>query len=220
MSPVKRATRQFFFFFLMVLYLSILTSDNHHIVALCFAAYGIGSIPFGYLLTRLSGQDVRKIGSGNIGATNVLRTGDKKSAALTLLLDAFKGWLSVTWLAPVGTEVELTYVIGLFTVIGHLYPLWLDFRGGKGVATGFGILLALNWPIALAGAAVWFTMAFWLRISSLAALVAYASVPVLSLVFVNQEMAWFSLALAALIFICHKNNIQRLLVGKEPKIGH
>jgi acyl phosphate:glycerol-3-phosphate acyltransferase len=219
MSPVKRATKQFFFLFLMVLFISVITTDNHQVVSLCFAAYGLGSIPFGYILSRIVGKDLSKIGSGNIGATNVLRTGKKGLAALTLLLDALKGWLAVFWLGSFSGPEYLPYIIALSALIGHLYPFWLDFKGGKGVATGAGVLLALSWPLGLASVLLWLLFAFWFRFSSLAALLSVASIPVLSLMFVNKEMALFSFIMGCLIFIRHKDNIQRLILGMEPKIG-
>lgn len=219
MPHVKNATRLFFFLFLLVLIVSVITSDNHHLVTLCFAAYGLGSIPFGYILARLSGHDLSKIGSGSIGATNVLRTGNKGLAIATLLLDAFKGWLAVFWLSTHGDSASATYVIALAAILGHLYPVWLDFKGGKGVATGFGVLIALNAPLALMGAALWLITVYWFRISSLAALVTFASLPLISLIFIDKETALFSLVLSALVFFSHADNIYRLIAGKEPKIG-
>lgn len=219
MNHVKRATRLFFFLLLAVLYLSILRADNHHLVTLCMAAYGLGSIPFGYLLARYNNHDLSKIGSGSIGATNVLRTGHKSLAALTLLLDSFKGWLAVMWLGSYAGPEYLPYAIALSATFGHLFPIWLDFKGGKGVATGFGVLLAIQWPLALTGLAIWLSCAFLLRISSLAALVAYGALPFLALVFIDLKLALFSLILALLVAASHKDNISRLLKGTEPKIG-
>lgn len=219
MNHIKRATRLFLFMFFVVLYVSILRADNHHVVTLCLAAYGLGSIPFGYLLARYYNYDLSRIGSGSIGATNVLRTGRKSLAALTLLLDAFKGWLAVFWLGSYGDVEFMTYIIALSAIVGHLAPLWLDFKGGKGVATGFGVMLALHWPLALTGLVIWISCALLLRLSSLAALVTYASLPPLALVFINSQMALFCLILATLVFLTHMDNIQRLINGKEPRIG-
>jgi glycerol-3-phosphate acyltransferase PlsY len=216
MPHVKNATRIFFFLFLVVISFSILTAENHHLVTLCFAAYGLGSIPFGYILARYNNHDLKKIGSGSIGATNVLRTGDKGLAALTLLLDVFKGWFAVLWLGSYG---DPTYIIALTVVVGHLYPVWLDFKGGKGVATGLGVLLALSWPLALISIFVWLLSTYWFRISSLSALVAWALAPVISIIFINQQIALLTLMLCVLIFIRHMDNIQRLIRGTEPRIG-
>ncbi len=219
MYHVKRATRLFFFLLLAVVFLSIIRGDNHHVVTLCLAAYGLGSIPFGYLLARYNNHDLTKIGSGSTGATNVLRTGKKSLAAVTLILDMFKGWLAVYWLGSHGGPEYLPYMVALAVIIGHLFPIWLDFKGGKGVATGLGVLLALQWPLALTGLVIWLGCAFWLRISSLAALVSYCVLPLLALIFIDAKIAIFSLILAILIVSSHKANIARLLNGKEPRIG-
>ncbi len=219
MQHVNRATKIFFFLFLVVLNISILTSDNHHLVPLCFAAYGLGSIPFGYILSKYAGHDLKQIGSGSIGATNVLRTGNKKLAALTLILDAFKGWLAVIWLGAYGNLEAMPYIIASAVIIGHLYPVWLSFKGGKGVATGLGVLFALHWPLALITLGLWLLFAYWFRISSLAALLTVTALPFISLVFINYQMAIFCLVLVLLIFSQHIENINRLISGKEPKIG-
>jgi glycerol-3-phosphate acyltransferase PlsY len=219
MFHVKNATRIFFFFFLVVLYTTILTSENNHFITLCFAAYGLGSIPFGYILARFFNHDLSKIGSGNIGATNVLRTGNKGLAALTLILDAAKGWLAVLWLGSYEGIEYLPYIVALIAILGHLYPIWLDFKGGKGVATGLGVLFALQWPLALTAAGLWVLFAFLLRISSLAALLTVAILPIIAFIFTNEPTALFCLIMGTLIFISHKSNIYRLIGGKESRIG-
>ena len=182
--------------------------------------YLLGSIPFGLVICRLAGLgDIRDIGSGNIGATNVLRTGRKGLALATFLGDALKGTVAI--LAArffVGETAAMVAAVGAF--LGHLFPVWLGFKGGKGVATYIGILLGLSWPAALAFGAVWLAMAFTFRISSLSALTASAVVPIglwLSGM-VSSLMALVLLALAALVWVRHKDNITRLLAGTEPKI--
>jgi glycerol-3-phosphate acyltransferase PlsY len=183
-------------------------------------SYLLGSIPFGLLLTRAAGLgDIRAIGSGNIGATNVLRTGRKGLAAATLLLDALKGALAV--LIGVGIDGPVGALIcGLAAIVGHLYPVWLGFRGGKGVATGFGVLIAAN-PIAgLAAGAVWIAMAKLFKFSSLSALTSYAAAPVLmAIVTRNAALTALAVAVAVLVWLRHIGNIQRLLAGTEPRIG-
>ena len=145
----------------------------------CFLGYVLGSIPFGLLLTRIAGLgDIRGIGSGNIGATNVLRTGRKGLAAATLVLDGLKGAAAV-WLAfALVADQEVSLLAGLAAVLGHLFPVWLKFKGGKGVATGLGVLIAASWPVGLVACAVWLIIAFVARLSSLAALAAFAVAPV------------------------------------------
>ncbi|MDD2876292.1 MAG: glycerol-3-phosphate 1-O-acyltransferase PlsY [Acidiphilium sp.] len=179
--------------------------------------YLLGSIPFGLILTRAAGLgDVRKIGSGNIGATNVLRTGRKGLAALTLLLDALKGVVAVLLMHNEGRW--LVVIAGLFAVIGHLYPVWLGFRGGKGVAVGLGVLLAQAFPVGLIACLVWLGMAFWRKYSSLAALTAFASAPVVALLFGDGRVALGAVPIAALVFHKHRPNIERLRAGTEPRI--
>ncbi len=180
--------------------------------------YLLGSIPFGLILTRLSGLgDVRRIGSGNIGATNVLRTGRKDLAAVTLVLDAGKGaaaaWIMALWNADAGL------IAGLFAVIGHNFPVWLKFRGGKGVATTLGVLAALAWPVGLVACAIWLATALVLRYSSLAALAALAASPFLMLALADEKRTVIAALLAVLAFIRHHQNIRRLLRGEEPRIG-
>ena len=181
--------------------------------------YLLGSIPFGLFFAFASGAgDVRSIGSGNIGATNVLRTGKKWAAAATLICDGLKGaaavWIAQTYLPP-GGEI----IAGLAAILGHVFPIWLRFRGGKGVATFLGVAIALYWPAGLAVAATWLGAALIWRISSLSALVAIALAPVYFLVFGHGEYAPLAVALAVLIFFMHRENIRRLLRGEEPRIG-
>ena len=181
--------------------------------------YLLGSIPFGLLLTRAAGAgDIRAIGSGNIGATNVLRTGKRGLAAATLLLDGAKGAVAVllgVWLA--GQSAGLW--AGLGAVLGHLFPPWLGFRGGKGVATGLGVLLGAYWPVGVIACLVWLLAAKLVRISSAGALAAFAAAPIAAWSLGQRPLALLALALAALVFIRHHANIRRLLAGTEPRIG-
>lgn len=181
--------------------------------------YLFGSIPFGLLLTRAAGLgDIRRIGSGNIGATNVLRTGNKALAAATLLLDALKGAAPVLIAtALAGREAGLWGGFG--AVLGHSFPVWLGFKGGKSVATGYGVLIAASWPACLAAGAVWLIAAAILRISSLAALLSFALAPVLCWLIAGPDVAVLALAIAVVIFARHHANIRRLLAGTEPRIG-
>lgn len=190
------------------------------LAAAAIAGYLLGSIPFGLVLTRLAGLgDIRQIGSGNIGATNVLRTGRKGLALATLLLDGGKGAIAVglAWLALGAGDAPL--VAGFAAVLGHNFPVWLGFKGGKGVATTFGTLIAAAWPVGVAACVTWLVVAFVFRISSLSALVALAAAPVFAWFLVGPQTALMALGLAVLGFIRHKANIQRLLKGEEPKIG-
>ena len=185
----------------------------------CLGAYLLGSIPFGVLITRALGLgDLRAIGSGNIGATNVLRTGNRGAAAATLILDAAKGAVAVL-LARAFAGETAAMLAGLAAFLGHLFPVWLGFRGGKGVATFLGITLALSWPAGLAACATWLATALLFRYSSLAALVAAAATPAWLAVLGRRDAIWLGLALAALVFVRHHANIRRLLAGTEPKIG-
>ncbi len=181
--------------------------------------YLLGTIPFGLFFTWVSGAgDVRKIGSGNIGATNVLRTGNKWAAAATLLCDGLKGAVAVMaarHMLPAGAEI----FAALGAVLGHLFPVWLKFKGGKGVATFLGIAIALYWPVGLLVAAIWLGAAFLWRISSLAALVAIGLSPALFLIWGHHGYAALALLLSALITWMHRDNIRRLLSGEEPRIG-
>ncbi|MCA3446860.1 MAG: glycerol-3-phosphate 1-O-acyltransferase PlsY [Rhodobacter sp.] len=183
------------------------------------AAYLLGSVPFGLVITRALGLgDLRRIGSGNIGATNVLRTGNRAAAAATLVLDAAKGAVAVllarAWVGP-----DAAQVAALFAFLGHLYPVWLGFRGGKGVATFLGTLLALAWPVGLAACATWAVTFAAGRISSLAALVAAGTAPVWVLALGRGQMLALVIILAALVFLRHAANIARLRAGTEPRIG-
>jgi glycerol-3-phosphate acyltransferase PlsY len=186
---------------------------------LAFAiGYLLGSIPFGLILARAAGLgDLREIGSGNIGATNVLRTGSKGLAALTLILDMLKGTAAVLIGARFGQDAALLGGLGAF--LGHLFPIWLGFRGGKGVATYLGVLFGLFWPAALFFCTVWLAVAVITRYSSLSALTASAAVP-LFLVFMGEpRIAALSLLVTLLLYWRHADNIGRLLRGEEERIG-
>jgi acyl phosphate:glycerol-3-phosphate acyltransferase len=187
------------------------------VLALVFG-YLLGSIPFGLLITRAAGLgDVRNIGSGNIGATNVLRTGNKGLAAATLLLDALKGTAAVLIAGYFAPELGLWAGFGAF--FGHLFPVWLGFKGGKGVATYLGVLIALAWQVALIFAVVWLAMAFLFRYSSLAALTAAIVVPIALYVLSTPEIAGLFALMSLIVIIKHRANITRLLAGTENKIG-
>jgi glycerol-3-phosphate acyltransferase PlsY len=179
----------------------------------------LGSIPFGIVITRALGLgDLRKIGSGNIGATNVLRTGNKGAALATLLLDAGKGGIAVL-VARALVGPDAAQLAALASFLGHLFPVWLGFKGGKGVATFLGTLLALAWPVGLAACATWAATAAVSRISSLSALVASASAVVWAWVFGYPQMVALILILATLVIVRHHANINRILTGTEPRIG-
>ena len=189
---------------------------------LCFLlGYALGSVPFGLLLTRAAGLgDVREIGSGNIGATNVLRTGRKGLAAATLLLDAAKGAGAVLlagWLWPDQPQFPGIAAIGVF--LGHLFPIWLRFRGGKGLATGLGIVAALHWPSALALGTVWLLMLIVTRYSSVSGMTAAVAAPVAAAIFGRFDLALLFLGFALLVLWKHRANISRLIAGTEPKVG-
>ncbi len=190
-----------------------------YLLAAFLGGYFLGSIPFGLLLARLAGLgDIRNIGSGSIGATNVLRTGRKGLAAATLLLDGGKGAGAVLLAGLWGPDPQLMAALG--AVLGHIFPLWLRFRGGKGVATVLGVLLAFAWPAGLAACATWILIAGLLRYSSLAALVALAAAPLYVWLFTRDlQLLELSAVLAALVWIRHRVNIVRLLKGEEPRIG-
>jgi glycerol-3-phosphate acyltransferase PlsY len=187
--------------------------------------YLLGSIPFGYLLTKAAGLgDVRAIGSGNIGATNVLRTGHKGLAAATLLLDALKGTVAVVVARSIGgtyagLATDAALLAGLGAFLGHVFPVWLNFRGGKGVATYIGILFGLNWIAGVAFCAVWLLVALLTRYSSLSALVAALVLPVGLLSMGDTPAAVLCVLLTALLIYKHSANIRRLAAGEEPKIG-
>lgn len=187
-------------------------------VAMLALGYVLGSIPFGLILTRAAGLgDIRTIGSGNIGATNVLRTGNRWIAAATLLGDALKGTAAVLIADHWGSEAAL--IAGLGAFLGHIFPVWLGFRGGKGVATFLGILIAASWPIAIIFAAVWLAVAAVSRYSSLAALIASLATPLIMLALGDYPRAILFALLTVLIWYKHSANIARLLSGKESRIG-
>lgn len=184
--------------------------------------YAFGSIPFGLLLTRAAGLgDVRSIGSGNIGATNVLRTGNRKLAAATLLFDLLKGTaavLAVRMLMPQVPEADA--LAGVAAFLGHLFPVWLGFKGGKGVATYIGVLLGLFWPAVLIFAGIWIAVAYFSRYSSLAALVATVAVPLALWGLGESLLAAIFAGLTVIVWLKHRANIRRLLAGTEGRIGH
>jgi glycerol-3-phosphate acyltransferase PlsY len=189
-----------------------------YLLAVLIAGYLLGSIPFGLVLTRLAGLgDIRRIGSGNIGATNVLRTGNKALAAATLLLDGGKGGAAVL-IAQHLYGPDAAVIAGAGAFLGHLFPVWLKFRGGKGVATTIGIFLAIAWPVGVIVCVVWLLVALLLRYSSLAALVAVAAAPVATWFLANHQTAGLALFLAVVIWLRHHENIGRLLRGEESRI--
>lgn len=195
-----------------------LQADGAGLILALVLGYLSGSIPFGLILTRMAGLgDVRAIGSGNIGATNVLRTGNRKLAALTLLADALKGTIPVLVASRWGQEFGLVAGFGAF--LGHLYPVWLKFKGGKGVATYLGVLLGASWQGLLACALTWLSMAFLFRYSSLAALTAAVVVPVVLWLLGQTGPAVLFLVMSTIVYIKHRQNISRLLSGTESKIG-
>lgn len=187
-------------------------------LAILLAAYLLGSVPFGLILTRLAGAgDIRQIGSGNIGATNVLRTGKKWLALLTLLLDGCKGLAAV--LLTMLIAPDLAALAGLAALLGHIFPVWLRFRGGKGVATSLGIMFGVAWPVGIASCVIWLIVAAWSRYSSLAALAALGLAAPLAYAFGYHEVLWLTLAVTALVYIKHAQNIGRLLNRTESKIS-
>ena len=197
-----------------------LADTLRHLQLAAIGGYLLGSVPFGLVLTRLAGTgDIRRIGSGNIGATNVLRTGSKPLAALTLILDGGKGagaalLFTMAWGEPAGIHAAGA------AVIGHIFPVWLKFRGGKGVATALGALIGVDWIVGLAACATWLAVASVCRISSLAALVALGTAPLYGWLAVGRaEVAVLALVVAAFGWGAHHANIRRLLNGTEPRIG-
>ncbi len=190
-----------------------------YLLAALAGGYLLGSVPFGLVITRLAGLgDIRKIGSGNIGTTNVLRAGRKDLAAATLVLDAGKGAAAALIAANWGPDVALT--AGLGAMLGHLYPIWLRFKGGKGVATALGVLLALAWPVGVAACATWLLVALAFRYSSLSALLSLAAAPLYAWLFLGDlQMVQFATLVALLVWLKHHANIRRLLKGQESKIG-
>jgi acyl phosphate:glycerol-3-phosphate acyltransferase len=191
---------------------------NSNEILLLALGYLCGSIPFGLLLSRWAGLgDIRKIGSGNIGATNVLRTGNKKIAALTLLCDGLKGYVPVL-AASIYATPEAMIAAGLAALAGHLFPVWLKFKGGKGVATGLGVTFGWSWILGLLFSIVWLVIFFATRISSASALTAVAVVAVAALIKFMPIVGWWpSLLLAIAVWFMHRANIARLLKGEEPK---
>lgn len=188
------------------------------LVAAAGLGYLLGSVPFGLVLTRIAGIDLRTVGSGNIGATNVLRTGRKGLALATLLLDSGKGAIAALlawWL--VGHDAALA--AGFAAVLGHNFPAWLRFKGGKGVATTLGVLIVTAWPVGLAACATWLAVAAVFRYSSLAALVALAASPAYAWYLAGEHVAAMAAALAILAFARHQDNLRRLVAGTESKIG-
>ena len=190
-----------------------------YFAAAFFFGYGLGSIPFGLVLTRISGLgDIRQVGSGNIGATNVLRTGRKGLAAGTLAADALKGTAAVLFMGWLwGPNAALLAAVGAF--LGHLFPIWLGFKGGKGVATFLGCLIGLKLTAALAFAAIWLGLAALLRYSSVSALVASATTPALLWLLGERQMAELFVLLTLLLWWSHRENIRRLMSGTEGRIG-
>ena len=196
-----------------------LTSATALLVFWAVAGYFLGAIPFGIVTARALGLgDLRQIGSGNIGATNVLRTGSKLGAAFTLIGDAGKAGAAVLLAHALAAE-DAAQIAGFAAFLGHCYPIWLKFKGGKGVATFFGLLFALAWPIGLAAGATWLATAAIFRYSSLAALMTAALTPLWALLFDHMALFSLSLCLASIIFWRHKDNIQRLIRSQESKIG-
>ena len=198
------------------------------LIAVVVGGYLLGSIPFGFIATRLGGAgDIRKVGSGNIGTTNVLRTGRRDLAAITLIGDAGKGavaallayFLAGRMGAPDAART-LAALAGGSAFFGHLFPVWLGFRGGKGVATFFGVMLAVAWPVGMMAGATWIAMAALLRFSSLSALTAAALAPFFALALqAGRPVVILAVVMAVVIFIRHRENIARLIKGEEPRIG-
>jgi glycerol-3-phosphate acyltransferase PlsY len=181
--------------------------------------YVLGSVPFGLLLTRIAGLgDVRQIGSGNIGATNVLRTGRRGLAAATLLLDAAKGAAAVL-IVNYCFGPTAAAIAGFGALLGHIFPVWLKFKGGKGVATFLGVLIAMAWEVAAIFAIVWLAVAAITRISSLSAIIATVAVPIGAWILGYDQVAVVSALMAVVVLIKHRGNIRRLLAGEEPRIG-
>ena len=196
-----------------------ITTDPMLLAVTAVLAYLLGSIPFGIVVTRTLGLgDLRQIGSGNIGATNVLRTGNKGAALATLVLDAAKGGIAVViarWLLA----EDAAQLAGLAAFLGHLFPVWLGFRGGKGVATFLGTLIALSWPVGLAACGTWLVAALLTRTSSIAALTVAATSSLWLLWFNEGRMLLLVILLTVLVYIRHSENLKRIKAGTEPKIG-
>lgn len=186
---------------------------------LILGGYLVGSIPFGFILSRLAGLgDIRRVGSGNIGATNVLRTGRRDIALATLVLDGAKG-AAVVWYVNGFGDDGFSHIAGAAAVLGHCTSIWMLGRGGKGVATGLGVIAAWAWPVGLACCASWLATAYLTRRSSLASLVAFGLAPVLMMLLERRGAAIFTLLVSLLVIARHHGNIRRLLAGTEPRIG-
>ncbi len=189
------------------------------LVLAVLSGYLMGSVPFGFLLSRMAGLgDIRAIGSGNIGATNVLRTGRKDIAALTLLLDGGKGAAAVL-LAAYWADATAGLLAGVAAVVGHCTSIWMRGQGGKGVATGLGVILGIAWPVGLACCAAWLLTARLTRLSSAGALIAFTLAPVLTLAWSGPAPALAVAVVSLIVFVRHEGNIRRLLAGTEPRIG-
>lgn len=196
-----------------------ITTDPTLLIVTALLAYLLGSVPFGIVITRALGLgDLRKIGSGNIGATNVLRTGNKGAALATLLLDAGKGGIAVLVARALLAE-DAAQLAALAAFLGHLFPIWLRFKGGKGVATFLGTLIALAWPVGLSVCATWLVVALLTRTSSIAALVAAAVTPLWLFAWQEGEMLFLIFFLTVLVYVRHGENLKRIKAGTEPKIG-
>ena len=196
-----------------------ITADPTILTLVALLAYLLGSVPFGLVITRAMGLgDLRQIGSGNIGATNVLRTGNRAAALATLLLDAAKGGIAVL-IARAAVGEDAAQLAALSAFLGHLFPIWLGFRGGKGVATFLGTLLALAWPVGIFACATWAVTAAVTRISSLSALVAAATSTLWLVVFDQGRMILLIVVLTLLVYLRHWANLQRIKAGTEPRIG-
>jgi glycerol-3-phosphate acyltransferase PlsY len=198
---------------------SFLSASTPYFTAAFVFGYLLGSIPFGLLLTKFAGLgDIRNIGSGNIGATNVLRTGHKGLAATTVLLDGGKGAVAVLLAGMYGPDTAALAALG--AVLGHMFPVWLRFKGGKAVATALGVWLVLAWPVGVAACVLWLLVAAVFRFSSLAALVALAATPLIAWFWLTDpNLTGLAVVVTLLVFARHHANIRRLLSGSEPKIG-
>jgi len=197
-----------------------LVTATNTLLLVALGGYLLGAIPFGLIITRMMGLgDLRAIGSGNIGATNVLRTGNKGAAAATLILDGAKGAVAVLLVRALVGADDAIQLAALAAFLGHLYPVWLGFKGGKGVATFLGIMLALAWPVGLACCATWLLGAFVTRISSAGALLAAAVAPVWLILFDHDTLLVLTFVLTVLIYFRHAANLIRIKAGTEPKIG-
>ena len=203
---------------------SIISVTSLSYIAVLTIGYFLGSIPFGLVITRCAGLgDIRKIGSGNLGATNVLRTGKKKLALLTLLLDAGKGGIAIVIVNHIfhdsGKDAEFSIFAGIAAVIGHNFPVWMRFQGGKGVATTLGILLVIAWPVGLATCITWVIVAAISRYSSLSAIISLVASPFYALYLDREEVFVLASFLAILVIVRHHENIRKLITGREQKIG-